>query len=112
MSYTHCASCNEEFWREEEESWKRLCLACWKRSKKAESTGDRQANYRSEAAYWRRRAEEAESRLRAASVPAVMSIDLATLKRIRMLVHPDKHGDSAAANQVTQVINGMIRSAS
>ena len=36
------------------------------------------------------------------------AFDIETLKRIRILVHPDKHNNSKVALQISQKINQMI----
>lgn len=33
MPYAECIDCGEEFWREDEESWKRRCYDCWWKSR-------------------------------------------------------------------------------
>lgn len=117
MSYTTCTRCNSSFWRESDQHWKHLCLDCWKESKKAKpvySTGNRDTGkedrLRADLSHWRVRATLAEAKLAAHTCTA--QFDLATLKRIRNLCHPDRHGNSQSANDVSQLINRMIREAS
>lgn len=114
----HCQRCGTTFWREPHETWKRLCLDCWKESKTQATytcSGDRYSGIdqrlRQELAEWRSRAIRAEHSL-ASHVCPPAALDLPTLKRIRALCHPDRHGNSQAANEVSQVINELIRRAS
>ncbi len=60
-----------------------------------------------EIANWKGRALTAEQSLVALKARAA-ALDLETLRRIRMLVHPDKHGGSALANEITQTLNDWI----
>ena len=113
-----CQKCGSIFWREEHEHWKRLCLDCWKESRQPSftaSSGTRDSGIdqrlRLELAEWRSRAERAERSLAAHTCPPA-ALDLATLKRIRALCHPDRHDNSQAANDVSKVINELIRRAS
>ena len=113
-----CQKCGSIFWRQEHETWKKLCVSCWKESRQfthTTSSGDRYSGIdqrlRQELAEWRSRAERAERSLAAHTCPPT-ALDLATLKRIRLLVHPDKHGGSAVATEISQRINQMIREAS
>lgn len=118
MSYAICTQCDAEFWRDDDQHWKRLCLDCWKESKRqtfTASSGDRYSGIdqrlRQELATWKERAIRAENSL-AAHTCQTAALDLQTLKRIRLLVHPDKHGGSAVATEISQRINQMIREAS
>lgn len=118
MPMTSCYKCSEIFWREDDESWKRLCLTCWRESKTQPaytSHGNRDTGIdqrlRAELDQWRTRAIRAETSLaRHTCQPA--ALDLPTLKRIRALCHPDRHGNSQAANEVSQLINSLIQRAS
>jgi hypothetical protein len=110
--------CGSVFWREPHETWKRHCLDCWKESRSQPaytSSGNRDTaiedRLRRELDGWKLRAQRAETSLARHTCPPA-ALDLETLKRIRLLVHPDKHANSQAANQVTQQINELIRRAS
>lgn len=118
MTWTNCTKCDSEFWRDDGQHWKKLCVSCWRESKTqtfTASSGDRYSGIdqrlRLELAEWRSRAIRAETSLAAHTCPPA-AIDLQTLKRIRLLVHPDKHGGSAVATEISQRINQMIREAS
>ena len=117
MSYAQCTRCHAEFWRDDHETWKRLCLDCWRESKTASAytcSGNRdsgiEARLRADLESWRLRAQRAEQSLAAHTCPTA-ALDLQTLKRIRLLVHPDKHGGSAVATKVSQIVNQLIRRA-
>lgn len=38
IDYATCPTCNRAFTRKSDEQWKRLCLGCWKASKRNESS--------------------------------------------------------------------------
>ena len=117
MTYATCTKCHSEFWREEDQHWKRLCVSCWRESKTQATytcSGNRdsgiEARLRADLESWRIRAQRAEQSLAAHTCPPA-ALDLATLKRIRALCHPDRHGNSAMSNEISQRINQMIRRA-
>lgn len=33
MPWAECVDCGEEFWREDNEPWKRRCIDCWRETK-------------------------------------------------------------------------------
>ena len=118
MTDATCAKCKSFFWREEGEYWKKLCIDCWKESRQpsfTNSSGTRETGIeerlRADLDSWRLRAQRAERSL-ASHICPTAALDLATLKRVRLLVHPDKHGNSTASNEVSKIINQMIREAS
>ncbi|MEF8717244.1 MAG: hypothetical protein V5B35_05240 [Candidatus Accumulibacter necessarius] len=88
MSTETCPECGDRF--EKDASWKRTCLACWKESKRAEH--DELLELREEVAEHRRLLAERKA--------AAIESDM--LARLIRLCHPDKHGNSQAANQATQ----------
>jgi hypothetical protein len=79
MSFHTCPACQQKFWREPDETWKRVCLACWKRTKGQE----------------RPRAAEPPA-------PAAPTIPEEMLGRLIRLCHPDRHGGSEASTKATQ----------
>lgn len=87
MSTETCPECGDRF--EKDASWKRICLACWKESKRAEH--DELLELREEVAEHRRL-------LSGRKAGAIESDMLARLIR---LCHPDKHGNSEASNTAT-----------
>lgn len=102
MTTAYCSNCGSPFSRKSDEAWKKLCYACWKRSKQSSvpSLGETPAQLRhelhvalEEAARLRRRLMEAERR---SAIPADV------LKKLLHLAHPDKHGGSKIANEATQ----------
>ncbi|ENO80542.1 hypothetical protein B447_12212 [Thauera sp. 27] len=98
-----CDECGDDFTRTAGEDWKRLCLPCWKASPAAKkSAPDRLAQLTAELA--EARAEAARLRLRVlalelADAPPAIPPDM--LRRLVRLCHPDRHGQSEAANQAT-----------
>ena len=107
MSYTsslaQCADCGLTFARDPEESWKRLCFSCWKRSKakrtttSTPTTDDALAQSRAECARLRLRvmALELEMQRGAEPIPDDM------LARLIRLCHPDKHDGSETSTKAT-----------
>jgi len=104
-----CVACGAAFWREEDEDWKTLCVPCFKKSKRAESSPTD--------SYWKDRATAAEQQVEAlrATVsnligqslrqPRQSGIDkelAEQIPRLLLVCHPDKHGGSQAATKVTQ----------
>jgi len=104
MAEHACIDCGNTFYRDPSETWKRRCFPCWKASRYGNSHN---AGLAAELATWRQRALTAESSLVELKARAA-ALDLETLRRIRMLVHPDKHGGSAMANEITQTLNDWI----
>ena len=102
MGYTTCKQCGDTFWREDNETWKRLCLGCWLERKRQED--GREAELQQEIEQLR--ASLASARRAAAS--AGPSLDRRFLKRIVSLTHPDKHGGSEAATEVTQQLLAIM----
>ena len=116
---TKCLDCGKGFLRDEGEPWKVRCAPCYYRAKQP-ATGDASA-------FWRERAERAEvtmaelERLVAQQQrtllmmdmnrqPVTSGIDRELAARIRQLLqycHPDKHGGSQGATEVTQWLNGV-----
>lgn len=70
-----CIACGCSFTRAEDEDWKRLCVRCWKASKGLD--------------------RDRANPLTASPIPPEM------LARLIRLCHPDRHGNSEAANVAT-----------
>jgi hypothetical protein len=70
-----CTDCGAGFPRKADESWKRLCIRCWRKAKGLHSTP--------------------------APPEAASPIDATRLRQLIQLAHPDRHGGSALANEVT-----------
>lgn len=113
MTWATCCDCGAGFERDEAETWKRRCLACWKASKAAPRATDDALMRAFERGYaegqaavaqeWYRRgvaAGEASAIARAEAAPP--PIDKARVRELLQLVHPDKHGGSELAQRVTQ----------
>lgn len=98
-----CEACGDAFTRAPGESWKRLCLPCWKASPAAKKAApDRLAQLTAELA--ETRAERDRLRLRVlklerAGTPRPIPSEM--LRRLLRLCHPDRHDGSGAANMAT-----------
>ena len=92
MTIATCPNCGDRFHKDQ--PWKKTCLPCWKESKRAER--DELLELREEVAEHRRLLREALAQKAAVRIPAEM------LARLVRLCHPDKHGNSEAANTATQ----------
>ena len=96
--YRSCTKCGYEFYADAD--WKRICIACWRASKNgAASSGNERAlvdHLRSENAALR-------AELGRAGMPNEM------LDRMIRLCHPDRHGNSAASNEVTAWLLNLRR---
>ncbi|HRQ59587.1 MAG TPA: hypothetical protein PLN31_19395 [Azoarcus taiwanensis] len=105
MSYTshiaRCSDCGLTFARDPEESWKRLCFSCWKRSKAKRpttpTTDNALAESRAECARLRLRVMALELDIQRGSEPIPDDM----LARLIRLCHPDRHDGSDAANKAT-----------
>jgi hypothetical protein len=106
LAHATCEECGDTFTRTTGESWKRLCLSCWKASPAAKKTApDRLAQLTAELA--EARAERDRLRLRVLALeldaqrakPEGIPPDM--LRRLVRLCHPDRHGSSKAANEAT-----------
>ena len=86
-----CAVCRRGFWRNE--SWKALCVACWRQRKERESAGARQS-------------------IAVPDVQADLVPDDEMLRRLLQLCHPDRHNGSEAARQRPSRRAGCFRCAS
>ena len=92
-----CTSCGSTFWRDPAESWKTLCLDCWRDSK---AKTDRQADnlqIRLDKAL----IENAMLHRKLARLEASSGIPPEMLARLIRLAHPDRHQGSEAANIAT-----------
>lgn len=99
LAHATCEECGGTFTRAPGESWKRLCLSCWKaaRDKLAQLTAEL-AETRAERDRLRLRVLKLEldgQRTKPEGIPPEM------LRRLVRLCHPDRHGNSKAANEAT-----------
>lgn len=86
-----------------EESWRKLCKRCYAKKMKAEEYAGKPHKNEYER-LWR----EAIERLRQQSQESIINDDL--LRRLIMLCHPDKHGGSVVAEDVTKQLLSIRRS--
>lgn len=89
MTLATCPKCGSRY--EQDQPWKKVCLSCWQKKKRSEESSSG-ANEEVQ----KLRAEVL--RLRLVAPPAIAPDMLARLIR---LCHPDKHGNSQAANEAT-----------
>lgn len=92
-----CSNCGATFYRNPDETWKTRCLSCWKRDKRNPAS----AHVGKDETVARLQVEVAMLKLKLAErqperIPPEM------LARLIRLTHPDKHGNSPAANEATQ----------
>jgi|APTNR8051073442_1049403.scaffolds.fasta_scaffold04924_8 hypothetical protein len=114
MSLVRCQDCGRHFERAADEAWKRFCVPCYKKSKRAESSPID--------SYWKDRATAAEQQVESlrATVsnlvgqslrqppPSRLERELAeNWRALVQLVHPDKHGGSQGATRLTQWLNDV-----
>ena len=89
MKLATCPTCGNQY--DQDQPWKKTCLTCWQKKKRAEQsssgTPDEVQKLRAEVL-----------RLRQIAPPPIEPNMLARLIR---LCHPDKHGNSEAANEAT-----------
>lgn len=98
MTRAICTSCGTSFWRNPTDTWKTLCVTCWRSTRaRTDNEADRLHiqldRALTEAAMLRRQVARLEAR---AGIPPEM------LARLIRLAHPDKHQGSKAANEATQ----------
>jgi len=116
-----CSKCSAMFGYNEGEEWKKICIDCWKLEKNGKApkkaTTVKGQSYEQvlekrirqyEADIQALRFENAFLKKNTGPIFGGKNISNEDLKRIRMLVHPDKHGNSAMSNSMTQLINKLI----
>lgn len=90
-----CIDCGAEFHREPDEPWKTRCLPCWRENREPDVS-----RLKAEIAFLRSEIDRLRER------QAQFTAD--ELKRIRRLCHPDRHGGSLAANEISQRVNAEL----
>lgn len=108
MSDAICKNCGRSFWQDED--WKLLCLDCWKARKRQEQS--REAELQSEVAQLRTSLAQLRLNLATARCEAAKArplLDRKFLRRVVSLTHPDKHGGSEAATEVTQLLLAIMQ---
>ena len=118
-----CRKCGGMFNYNDGEEWKRDCLPCWIKEKNGEKKAPNESKFSGGHLHEEKLQEQVRqltSRVRKLQDENATlrfqvhygkpsgQFDADTLKRIRMLVHPDKHGNSAMSNEITQLINKLI----
>jgi hypothetical protein len=83
-----CADCGDVFYAPAADSWKTVCRFCWKGEAKAS-----------------KRVLQLEAELAIMRRSGNVIIDAKRWRQLLHLCHPDRHGGSAAANDVAQWLN-------
>jgi len=91
-----CADCGQQFHVMEAERWKRVCRFCYRKEMRAKDE---------------LKALRAELELLRRWRPRPESLDPARIRQLLQLCHPDKHGNSRLACEVTQWLLRQKRSA-
>ena len=94
MDTAICKTCGSEF--ERDEAWKKVCLPCWKKTNKRASS-----KAPDEVAKLRLRVLVLEQQIRAYRLFRSSRIEPEMLRRLTMLCHPDRHGNSEASTKAT-----------
>lgn len=106
LAHATCEECGDPFTRAPGESWKRRCLSCWKASPAAKKAArDKLAQLTAELAEVRAERDRLRLRVLALELDGQRAkpegIPPEMLRRLVRLCHPDRHGQSKAANQAT-----------
>lgn len=101
-----CEACGDTFTRTTGESWKRLCLSCWRATPAAKKAArDKLAQLTAELAETRAERDRLRLRVLALELDGQQAkpegIPPEMLRRLVRLCHPDRHSQSEAANQAT-----------
>jgi hypothetical protein len=94
MTIAMCTACGEQFDRDE--PWKKICLDCWIANKKREEKSAKKQQRRNTSDFGSQRQHQTPP-----VQPATLSIDPVILRRLIQLCHPDKHGNSTVATEIT-----------
>lgn len=92
--YAEC-DCGEVFYRDKH--WKTLCIDCWKQAKREE-----------ESFGWKQQQQKEIIKVVTVQAPP---IELDMIRRLLQLAHPDRHNNSAAANEATRYLLELKRAA-
>jgi len=105
-----CPECGNEFFQDE--PWKKICIECWKDKKRRAGPHPRET-------WEQRRIHELESKVQCLEIqlelarqrmlrgPEVPHEFVMNLKKIISLCHPDRHGGSRTANEITSFLNNI-----
>ncbi len=126
MSTNKCKKCGNAFEVDESETWKKLCLPCWKLSKGYTTPNTKTASPKQPELLAKILALEgqlAESKVLGGKFQALYEsskgkikelqlmlllsqdpIPADMLRRVIMLCHPDKHGNSKASTEATKFL--------
>lgn len=101
MSYFACTACGDAFWREDSETWKVRCYSCWKARRWQQATSADRSSFDNEFSRGYAAGRAAALAEAAMATPAVTAIDKNRVRQLLQLAHPDRHGGSALANEIT-----------
>lgn len=111
MRIVRCHACRLPFVAAE--SWERQCFPCWKKQKDYKLTKADVALQRTSAALGPILAEleelKAKKKNTALSSTVIKEDGAPPIKQLLLLCHPDKHGNSKAATEVTQWLLSVRR---
>lgn len=97
-----CKKCGNPFYRTPAESWKTLCLTCWKAKKRRADDDGYFGLWQRATAEADRLAEVVETLERNLAVPSRFEREFREqLPRLIQLTHPDRHGGSEASTRAT-----------
>lgn len=102
---TKCSCCGNNFERGDNEAWKKMCLPCFKLSKRSEPNNDYdelKSRYDHLLTQYSNLQFKHMS-LKQYRLPKGLESELKEqLPRLLLICHPDKHNDSQAATKATQ----------
>ncbi len=97
-----CTRCGTRFYFQSGEEWKRTCFSCWKAEKNGGASDEA-------AAYKRGFQNGYEAGIDDMKRAPGLGIEPEMLKRLRMLCHPDRHGNSRMATAASQWLNSVLQ---
>jgi hypothetical protein len=98
-----CSKCGAVFTRRKADTWKRLCLECWKQQHTPQAEPARVAFLEMRLAIANGRVAELEAQ------HGQGPFSPEELRTLRRLVHPDKHGGSESATRMSQKVNALLQ---
>jgi hypothetical protein len=106
MEIVNCESCGTRFARDSDEAWKHLCFECWLRKRRQEEGTNHDAGRHRDTRRrksWHDPGPEPAPAIVHYKEPLVSDLELRLrLPSLIRLCHPDKHGNSEAATEITQ----------
>ncbi|MBK7423578.1 MAG: hypothetical protein IPJ48_11015 [Propionivibrio sp.] len=103
MSLATCSTCGNRYQRDE--PWKRTCLPCWKKRKRAEQNSAPGTS--NELLKARLEILKLQAELSVLRLATTRAIEPGMLAQLIRLCHPDKHGNSQGSNKATAWLLGQ-----